>query len=54
MQKEHHAINGLRELVEHNILTFYEFPSEMKTGYLRNGYQDLMCGHIWKHLLSFF
>jgi len=51
MQKEHHAISGLRELVEHSILTYYEFPSEMKMGYLRNGYQDLMCGHTWKHLL---
>ena len=51
MQKEHHAISGLRELVEQSILTYYEFPSEMKMGYLRNGYQDLMCGHTWKHLL---
>ncbi|WVZ61545.1 hypothetical protein U9M48_011402 [Paspalum notatum var. saurae] len=31
---------GLRESMEQGILTYYEFPSEMQMGYLRNGYQD--------------
>ena len=51
MQKGHHAIKGLRELVEHNIHTYYEFLLEMKMVYSRNGYQDSMSGHTWRDLL---
>lgn len=51
MQKGHHAISGLRELVAQSIHTYCAFLSEMKMVYSRNGYQDSMSGLTWRDLL---